>query len=52
MEINEIFSENLKRIMEEKRYRNIDIVNGMGVSKQIVSAWTNGTRTPRMKMLD
>ena len=52
MEINEIFSQNLRAVMDEKRYRQIDIANGIDVSKQIVSAWMNGTRMPRMRMLD
>lgn len=52
MEINEIFAQNLRSIMEEKRYRQIDIANGIGVSKQIVSAWASGQYMPRMKMLD
>ena len=52
MDITEVFSANLRRIMQEKRYRAVDIVNGMGVSKQIVSSWVNGQRVPRMRMLD
>jgi transcriptional regulator with XRE-family HTH domain len=52
MEINEIFSRNLRRIMDEKRYRAVDLVEGLGVSKQIVSAWMNGHRVPRIKMID
>lgn len=52
MEINEIFSRNLRRIMDEKRYRAVDLVEGLGVSKQIVSAWMNGHRVPRIRMID
>jgi len=52
MDITEVFSANLRRVMQEKRYRAVDIVNGMGVSKQIVSSWVNGYRVPRMRMLD
>lgn len=50
--LNTIFSENLKRCMQYYQIRNVDLSNRLNVSVQTVSAWTNGNKMPRMKMLD
>lgn len=50
--VNAIFTKNLKRLMSKYRLQNVDLAKNMGVSAQTVSAWVNGHKMPRMKMLD
>ena len=50
--VNKIFSYNLKRCMEFYCIQNVDLAKRLDVSVQTVSAWTNGHKIPRMKMLD
>lgn len=47
-----IVARNLRRIMFERDKTQTDIVNALGYSKQAVSAWMNGTRTPKMDKID
>lgn len=51
-EYAKIVAKNLRRIMFERDKTQADIVNALGFSKQAVSAWMNGTRTPKMDKID
>ena len=51
-EYAKIVARNLRRIMFERDKTQTDIVNALGYSKQAVSAWMNGTRTPKMDKID
>ena len=51
-EYAKIVAKNLRRIMFERDKTQADIVNALGYSKQAVSAWMNGTRTPKMDKID
>lgn len=46
-----MFNDNLKRIMREQKMTSTRLGELCGVSKQTVSAWINGHKMPRMKML-
>lgn len=48
----EIFSKNLRDIMDEKNVSQIDLVNDLGLDKSTVSTWVNGSRLPRMDKVD
>ena len=43
-----IFSSNLRRLMNEHKKSQIDLINDLGFNKSAVSTWVNGTRLPRM----
>lgn len=43
-----IFSKNLRRIMEATEKTQIDLINDLGLNKSSISTWCNGTRLPRM----
>lgn len=47
-----IFSENLKRLIEEHEKTQADIVKDLGFSQSTVSDWINGKKIPRMTKLD
>lgn len=47
-----IVARNLRRIMFERDKTQADIVNALGFSKQAVSSWMNGKRTPKMDKID
>ena len=51
-EYAKIVAKNLRRIMVERDKTQADIVNALGYSKQAVSAWMNGKRTPKMDKID
>ena len=49
----ELFSKNLKRIMEEQHKSQADIIRAIPeISKASISAWCNGTRMPRIYAVD
>lgn len=43
-----IFSENLKRLMEEQNLTQIDVAKSIGVSPQTFNTWVRGIALPRM----
>lgn len=47
-----IFANNLRRMLDEKHQKSIDLARFLGVSKTIVSEWINGKRFPRMDKVD
>ena len=47
-----IFANNLRRLLEEKGKKSVDLAKAIGVSKQTVSEWINGGRFPRMDKVD
>jgi len=47
-----IFATNLRRILQERGKKSIDLAKYLGVSKQAMSAWINGARFPRMDKVD
>lgn len=47
-----IFSQNLNRIMKSKGITQIKIINDLGVNRSTISTWCNGTRLPRMDMIN
>lgn len=47
-----IVGKNLKRIAYEHGKTQADIARDLKISKSTVSSWMNGTRVPRMKMID
>lgn len=51
-EYAKIVARNLRRIMIERDKTQADIVNALGFSKQAVSSWMNGKRTPKMNKID
>jgi len=46
------FSQNLKRIMDLRNKKQIDLINDLNLSKASVSSWVNGSRLPRMDKVD
>lgn len=50
--IKKAFSENLSHLMSKYSIQSVDLAKLAGVSQQTVSAWVNGHKLPRMKMLD
>lgn len=44
----EIFAENLKRILEQRRMDQVDLANEIGVSKTSVNNWVKGLKYPRI----
>lgn len=50
--VKNAFAKNLKDFMAHYKIQNVDLSNRLDVSVQTVSAWTNGHKMPRMKMLD
>jgi len=51
-EYGKLISRNLKRLAFEKDKTQADISHDLGISKQTISSWMNGTRTPKMKKID
>lgn len=47
-----IVAQNLRRIAFEHNKSQKDIADGLGIHKSTVSAWMNGTRTPKMDKID
>ena len=47
-----IFAENLRRLMEDKKEKQVDIARLLGVSKAAVSAYVHAEQTPRMDKLE
>lgn len=45
---NNVLAGNLKRLMERKSKRAVDVANGIGVSQATVSEWLKGRKIPRM----
>ncbi|WOC31657.1 MULTISPECIES: helix-turn-helix domain-containing protein [Caproicibacterium] len=43
-----IFAENLRRILKQKGYDQVDLANYMGVSSSTASDWCNGKKYPRV----
>lgn len=52
MEFNRIFSENLKKYLNEFNLSYRDLGAKVGVSGQTVGNWANGIKTPRMDKVD
>lgn len=51
-EYGKLIGRNLKRLAFEKDKTQADISHDLGISKQTISSWMNGTRTPRMPKID
>ena len=51
-EYSKVVARNLKRIAYEQNKSQVDIARDLGISKKTVSAWMNGTRTPKMPKID
>lgn len=51
-EYGKLIGRNLKRLAFEKDKTQADIARDLNISKQTISAWMNGKRTPRMKSID
>ena len=49
--LNTIFSENLRRLLDERDKTQADLYRYMGVSSAIVSAWCSGKKIPRADKL-
>ena len=47
----DIFSTNLKEIMEEQGYTQRDLANDIGVSESAISNYAKGTKIPGIKVL-
>ena len=52
MDNKEIFSINLKRMMEQKGVSRQDLSNVLGVSYFTISDWVNGKKYPRMDKVE
>lgn len=46
------FSKNLQYYMNKYNKTQNDIINDLGVNKSTISTWVNGTRLPRMDMVN
>lgn len=51
-EYSKIVAGNLKRIMYDRGKTQVDIVRDLKISRSTISAWMNGTRTPKMPSID
>jgi len=51
-EIARRIGRNVTNLLIENGITQLDLANALGVHKSTVSAWCNGTRTPRMPMVD
>lgn len=51
-EYAKIVSKNLKRIAYEKGKSQVQIARDLGINQATLSAWMNGTRTPKMDKID
>lgn len=51
-EIGEIFTENLKRLLEKNNMTNKEFADKIGVKASSVSMWMSGKSLPRMGTLD
>ena len=51
-EYSKIVSQNLRRIAYDSGKAQSDIAKELGMSKATLSAWMNGTRTPKMPKID
>lgn len=47
-----VIGRNLRRLAFEKDKSQADIARDLDISKQTISAWMNGKRTPRMESID
>lgn len=51
-EYSKVVAGNLKRIMYDREKTQVDIVRDLKISRSTISAWMNGTRTPKMPSID
>ena len=51
-EYAQVIAKNLKRIAYEKEKTQAQIAQELGIHKATISAWMNGTRTPKMSKID
>lgn len=51
-EYSKVVAGNLKRIMYDREKTQADIVRDLKISRSTISAWMNGTRTPKMPAID
>ena len=51
-DIGKLIAKNLKRLSYEHGKTQADISRDLGISKQTLSTWMNGTRIPRMPKID
>ena len=51
-EYAKIISKNLKRLAYEHGKQQIDIARDLGINRATLSAWMNGTRTPKVSKID
>ena len=48
----EIFSKNLRRMMEQRDMTQLELSKRLGVSSASVNNWVSGTKNPRMDKVD
>lgn len=51
-EYAQVIAKNLKRIAYEHEKTQAQIAQDLGIHKATISAWMNGTRTPKMSKID
>lgn len=51
-EYAQVIAKNLKRIAYEKEKTQTQIAQELGIHRATISAWMNGTRTPKMSKID
>lgn len=51
-EYAQIVARNLRRIAYDANKSQVEIAKDLGINKTTVSAWMNGTRTPKMSKID
>ena len=51
-EYAQVVARNLRRIAFEANKSQVEIAKDLGINKTTVSAWMNGTRTPKMSKID
>lgn len=51
-EYAQVIAKNLKRIAYEKEKTQAQIAQELGIHRATISAWMNGTRTPKMSKID
>lgn len=49
--MNKAFCERLKELRQEKKVGQVELADGIGVSKGVISLWENGLREPTMSNL-
>lgn len=51
-EVNRVFAKNLRRFLEEYGMTQVELARRLGVSRQAITSWTTGEKSPRMPKVD